>query len=135
MSIEQPCAGYAFARSRTLRLTCSLVLYRPTCSCTFELHGGIDLNVSSCRSEKQKRIDCIDPVLIRFRRRSCRSWLMETDAFPLFRWIGDVAPCFPVAGHQIRILRDPREFYETLKAREINESPIKLAVLSKLIGH
>lgn len=108
-----------------------VVLY----SCTFELHGGIDLNVSSCRSEKQKCIDCIDPVLIRFRRRSCRSWLMEIDAFPLFRWIGDVAPCFPVAGHQIRILRDPREFYETLKAREINESPIKLAVLSKLIGH
>ncbi len=37
----------------------------------------------------------------------------------LFEWIGNIAPCIMADGSRIRVIEEPREFYQSLKAGQV----------------
>ncbi|XP_060079688.1 CDP-diacylglycerol--glycerol-3-phosphate 3-phosphatidyltransferase, mitochondrial-like [Ylistrum balloti] len=50
-----------------------------------------------------------------------------------FSWIGSKAPCFGINGHQVQVLQQPDQFYETLKMR-VKQAKKRVVLASLYLG-
>ncbi|XP_021356290.1 CDP-diacylglycerol--glycerol-3-phosphate 3-phosphatidyltransferase, mitochondrial-like isoform X2 [Mizuhopecten yessoensis] len=50
-----------------------------------------------------------------------------------FSWIGNKAPCFGINGHQVQVLQQPDQFYETLKVR-VKQAKKRVVLASLYLG-